>query len=82
MSERPPISGIGHIIATRRPRKAYDVRMKNGFVSVGVVKAKGPLPPENLSDADLEAAEVKVTVEYSPFDMSRSKISEFHLIEA
>ncbi len=79
MAERPPITGIGRICGVRTPRRVYNVRMENGYVAVAVVKKKGPPVPEEFSDEAIAANEMKVTVEFTPFDMSRSKISEWHL---
>lgn len=72
MSERPGIFSTGHICATRIPRRAYDVRMKNGHIAVAVIQKKGPHPPEAITEEEL--LETEIEVEFTPCDMSRCKV--------
>lgn len=68
MSERPQIESIGTIVNVREPNRLYDIKMENGYVAIAVVPKDGPICPKE------EAVGSKVRVQFSPYDMSRSKV--------
>ncbi|NNE93093.1 MAG: hypothetical protein HKN23_15730 [Verrucomicrobiales bacterium] len=76
--ERPPITAAGRICSVEKSRHVYRVRMENGYEAYAVVRKAGPHPPEEIDDESLVSSWHQVTVEFSPFDMSRCKIAEFH----
>ncbi|MEM9283086.1 MAG: hypothetical protein AAGA96_14765 [Verrucomicrobiota bacterium] len=69
MSERPPIRAQGRITQEHEPGRLYEVTMKNGHRAYAVLERKGPTPPMKG-----ESLGVEVTVDYSPYDMSRCRI--------
>ncbi|MEM7698896.1 MAG: hypothetical protein AAF236_10870 [Verrucomicrobiota bacterium] len=69
-SERPPIRGTGRVIEVLKPNRLYRIEMPNGCLAYAVVEKKGPFLPENQ-----QALDSRVTCDFSPFNMSRCKIS-------
>jgi hypothetical protein len=72
MPERDPIRGRGIPIEVREPGRLYLVRMPNGHEAIAVVPKGGPVPPEDIPFDRLEAE-----VTFSPYDMSRCKITRW-----
>ncbi len=71
LNERPPVVGQGIILTEEKRGHVFQIRMKNGHRAYAVLEKKGP----SLPDGDLSGATVEV--EFSPYDMSRCKISAF-----
>lgn len=69
MPERPPILARGVIWHERQPEQLYEIEMPNGHRALAVVPKEGPLPP-----AGAEPVGMTVTVAFSPFEMSRSRV--------
>ena len=74
MPERPSIVARGIIRAERVADRLYEVEMPNGHRAHAVVKKEGPRCPLAA------AVKATVTVSYSPFDMSRCQIVEWHAV--
>ena len=73
MPERPPIRARGTIRAARIEGRLYQIEMENGYRALAVVTRHGPpLPPEG------ERIGRSASVEFSPYDMSRCKITAWH----
>ena len=72
MAEREPICGRGIPIEEREPGRLYIARMPNGHEAIAVIPQGGPLPP-----ADIPFSCLEVEVAFSPFDMSRCKITRW-----
>ena len=68
MNERPPIRAVGRITAVREEGRLYEVEMANGYRAYAIVEKKGPRPPGDPLGHE-------VTVDFSPFDMSRCKVA-------
>jgi hypothetical protein len=70
MPERPPITGTGVVRAERVVDRLYEVEMPNGFRVFGVVPKDGPVCPE-----DAEPVGASVSAAFSPYDLSRCRIT-------
>ena len=67
MMERPPIRASGRITAIREEGRLYEVEMPNGYRAFAILERKGPPPPGDVLGRE-------VSVNFSPFDMSRCKV--------
>lgn len=76
MPERPSIVARGIIRAERIADRLYEVEMPNGHRAHAVVKKDGPRCPLAGTVGH------SVTVSFSPFDMSRCQIVEWHAVAA
>lgn len=68
MAERPPIRAQGRITETREPGRLFEVEMGNGYRAYAIVEKKGPPPPSENPEG------MRVTVDFSPYDMSRCRV--------
>ncbi len=70
-AERPNLPAVGKIIHIREEGRLFDIEMANGYIAIAVLPKEGPSCPDEPIGLDVD-------VEFSPFDMSRSKIKHFH----
>ena len=71
MAERPPIRAQGHITKTHEPTRLFEVEMPNGYRAYAILERKGPTPPRE------DPVGIPVTVDLSPFVMSRCRVVEW-----
>lgn len=69
MPQRPPITTQGTVIEVRKPDQLYLVALANGHRAMGVREKHLPRAPEGADPVGMT-----VTLEFSPFDMSRCVI--------
>lgn len=72
MPERDPIRGRGIPIEEREPGRLYTARMPNGHEAIAVAPKGVAAPPAGVP---LDRLEVEVV--FSPYDMSRCKITRW-----
>ncbi len=73
MPERPPIVAVGRIVEVHEPGRLYRVEMPNGYRAYAIVERKGPVLPEGE-----EAVGRRATLHFSPFDMSKCRLVDWH----
>jgi len=66
MPERPPIQATGRVVEILEPDRLYRVEMANGYRAYAVIDRMGPRLPEGDDPVG-----VPVSLEFSPYDMSR-----------
>lgn len=71
MAERPPITAQGRITRTHEAARLFEVEMSNGYQAYAILEKKGPEPPSE------DPSGAKVTVHFSPYDMSRCRVVEW-----
>jgi len=70
MRERPTPTTRGIIRQIREPQRLFEVEMENGYRALAVLQKNSPSPPP-----DPVGQHVEVT--FSPYDMSRCKITRW-----
>ena len=70
MPDRPPIIAQGTIRQTHTAKRLYDVEMPNGYHALAVLPKNSPSPP-------LDPTGEQVEVTFSPYDMTRCKITRW-----
>ncbi|MDF1823011.1 MAG: hypothetical protein P1U68_00125 [Verrucomicrobiales bacterium] len=71
MAERPPIRAQGIITQMHEKNRLFEVQMANGYRAYAIVERKGPHPEAG------DPIGKSVTVDFSPYDMSRCRVVEW-----